>query len=219
MFGVGDGAAECRHTITSWLRRQRRGPAIKTRFVTISQSTKLRWPLHCYFPAMSCSKWPQPVHQIKVLNEWRVYSWETSIRGGEHLHECKYRIWDSRILASTCWTLYRGPHTAFQGPTGILTMDSVIFHWILLVQLLYYAIVVSLMAQTYYIYSIYHVFEVYIPVHMDFTHEYHWKYLRVSSSRILVSTRTRECTLFLFLASNAAKNLQSSSKPTKDSHK
>jgi hypothetical protein len=45
-----------------------------------------------------------------------------STRSREYVHECEYRIWGSQILASTRRTLYRGPHTAFQGPMGILTI-------------------------------------------------------------------------------------------------
>jgi hypothetical protein len=103
----------------------------------------------------------------------------TSTRSCEYIHECEYRIWGPWILTSTCRTLYRRPHTAFQRHKGILTIDSVISNWSLLVQLLYLAILVSLLTQTYHIYSMYHVFEVYVPVQRDNIHEYHWKYLWV----------------------------------------
>ena len=89
-----------------------------------------------------CPRSPSPATYIEY--SWPQVCWRVRVSGLGSTNTHEY-------LSDLYWVL----HTAIQGPTGILTIDSVIFHWILLVQLLYFAIVVSLMAQTSHIYSIY----------------------------------------------------------------
>ena len=66
---------------------------------------------------------------IEYTRHSRVLLVVTNTRGHKYFDECEYGVRGPRIFVSTRRTLYRGPCTVFQGWTGILTIDSVSFHW------------------------------------------------------------------------------------------